>query len=89
MKNKNFTIGGAVIRGWECPKCNETALDPDDSQRLLLLNKLKKGLPIKVGALGTALIMRIPKEIQDFYKITKGENVTIKAESSKKMEIVM
>lgn len=85
MGKKEFVVEGAKVRGWECPKCREAALHPDDAQRMLLLNKLKRGLPVKIGELGKSLVVRIPKEMAQLYKLSKGEHLTIKAESDKRI----
>jgi len=87
MSRKKFTIEGVEVRGWECKHCNETALHSEDAQKVLVLNKLKKGIPVKVGELGESLIIRFPKELAEYYKIEKGENLILKAESEKKIEI--
>lgn len=87
MKKKIFTFEGIKVRGWECNECSESILHPDDAQKVFVLNKLKRGITIKVGELGNSLIMRIPKEIAEFYKISKGEALKLKAENQKKIEI--
>jgi len=87
MNKKKFIIEGITVRGWECDKCKETVLHPIDSQEMFMFNKLKKGLPVKIGILGQSLIVRIPKEIAEFYKIKKGESITLKAEDFKKIEL--
>lgn len=87
MKQKQFSIEGANVRGWECTKCHETALHPEDAQRTLLLNKLKRGLAVKIGRLGKSLVVRIPKEMAQLYKLSKGENVMVKAGTEKSIEL--
>ena len=87
MKRKEMTIEGEKVRGWECAKCDETVLHPQDAQRMLLLSKLKRGLSVKIGELGKSLIVRIPKEVASLYNLSKGEQVTIKAESDSKIEL--
>ncbi|MEK6964150.1 MAG: hypothetical protein AABX70_07005 [Nanoarchaeota archaeon] len=86
MKKKLFTLAGIKVRGWECPKCSESILHPEDAQYALVLNKLKRGIPVKIGELGNSLFFRIPKEIVDFYKIKKGGKLVLKG-GKKKMEI--
>ena len=86
MKRRVFTFGGFKVRGWHCEKCGESILHPEDTQYVLVLNKLKRGIPVKIGELGNSLILRIPKEIADFYKIRKGVNLVIKGKE-KRMEI--
>ena len=78
---------GMKVRVWECKKDNEIILHPEDAQKMLIFNKLRNGIPVKVGSLGEALIMRFPKEVAEFYKITKGEEIRLKAGTSKKLEI--
>jgi len=87
MKKKNLIIEGVSVRGWECMKCKDTVLHPEDAQRMLLLSKLKKGLPVKIGELGESLIVRIPKEMAELYRLSKGEKVVMKAEDEKKIEL--
>ncbi|MBI4018548.1 MAG: hypothetical protein HY368_02975 [Candidatus Aenigmarchaeota archaeon] len=87
MKRKKMTIEGMEIRSWECRKCKEIVLHPEDAQKMLVFSKLKKGIPVKVGTLGEALIMRFPKEVAQLYRITKGEEIKLRAESPKKLEL--
>jgi len=87
MKKKRFKMEGFIIRGWECPKCKEGVLHTEDAQRMLVFNKLKKGLPIKVGELGHSLIMRFPKEVAQLFNLTKGEDIVLRANDQKKLEL--
>ena len=87
MEKKIFTIEGIKIRGWECSKCKETVLHPEDSQKMFIFNKLKKGLSVKVGELGKSLIVRIPREVAEFYNISKGREIKLKADTFNKMEL--
>ena len=87
MKKKNLVVEGVNVRGWECTKCKDTVLHPQDAQRMLLLSKLKKGLSVKIGELGNSLVVRIPKEIAEHYKLFKGEQITVKAESDTRIEL--
>ena len=87
MKSKDITMEGIRVRALECKKDKEIILHPEDAQKMLVFNKLRNGIPIKVGSLGEALIMRFPKEVAEFYKITKGEEIKLKAGTSKKLEI--
>ena len=87
MKKKELIVEGLKIRGWQCSKCNETTLHPEDAQKMFMFNKLKKGLQIKIGELGQTLIMRFPKEATEFYKISKGKNIILKAETLDKLEL--
>lgn len=87
MKKNVFTIEGVRVRGWECLACKEAVLHPEDAQKMFVFNKLKKGLSIKIGELGKNLIMRIPKEVAEFYKISKGGEIRLKADSFNKIEL--
>ncbi|MCK4589599.1 MAG: AbrB/MazE/SpoVT family DNA-binding domain-containing protein [Nanoarchaeota archaeon] len=88
MEKKKIIIEGIEIRGWECSKCKETVLHSEDAQKMLFLNKLKRGIKVKIGELGQSLIIRFPKEVVDFYKIKKGEDLTLRAEDMKRIELV-
>ncbi len=87
MKKKIFMIEGVEVRGWECSRCKETVLHSEDAQKMFVFNKLKKGLSVKVGGLGKSLIVRIPKEVAEFYNISKGGEIKLKAGSFNKMEL--
>lgn len=41
MKKKELIVEGIKVRGWECSKCNETILHPEDVQKMFIFNKLK------------------------------------------------
>src|SRR3989338_11496766 len=81
MKKKNLIIEGVSVRGWECLKCKDTVLHPEDAQRMLLVSKLRRGLSVKVGELGKSLVVRIPKDVAKLYNLSKGGQITMKAES--------
>jgi len=87
MKKDIMTIEGMKVRTWKCGKCRETVLHPEDAQKMLVFNKIKKGISVKVGMLGESLVIRFPKEVANFYNITKGGEVVIKADSKKKLEL--
>ncbi len=86
MKKDTMTIEGMKIRAWKCSKCDEIVLHPEDAQKMLVFNKIKKGISVKVGVLGESLIIRFPKEVAEFYKIEKGGEVVIKA-AKKNLEL--
>ena len=87
MVRAKVTIEGMPVRAWECGKCKETVLHPDDAQKMLVFNKLKQGIPVKVGKLGEALMVRIPKEFAQFYSIEKGAGLVLKGEDKSKFEV--
>ena len=87
MKKEFISMEGMKVRAWKCIKCDEIVLHPGDAQKMLVFNKIKHGIPVKIGALGESLIMRFPKEVAEFYKISKGEEVVIRAEDTKKLKL--
>lgn len=87
MRKEIIQIEGMEVRTWKCVKCGETDLHPDDAQKMLVFNKIKHGIPVKIGTLGESLIMRFPKEVAEFYKISKGGEVVIKADNTKKLKL--
>ncbi len=87
MKKRNLVVESINVRGWECIKCKDTVLHPKDAQKMLLLSKLKRGLSVKVGELGKSLIVRIPKEVVNLYNLSKGEQITMRAEGNNRIEL--
>ncbi|MFH1506630.1 MAG: AbrB/MazE/SpoVT family DNA-binding domain-containing protein [archaeon] len=75
MKFNEYTIDG-----WRC-KCGETYYEPDQAQRILLLNKLKKeAIKAKLGKVRSNLILRLPKDIENALDLHKGEEVLLTIE---------
>jgi len=87
MKKKLVTMEGMAVRSWECLKCSEVVLHPEDAQKMLTLNKMRKGVSVKIGELGSSLVVRIPKELVSIYNLSKGEEIKIKVFNDKKMEL--
>ena len=85
MRKKYLIVDGTKLRGWECKKCDETVLHPEDAQKMLVLSKLKRGLPVKIGELGNSLIVRIPVEMVELYELRKGGEILMKAESDRRI----
>lgn len=81
-KKRVFNIIGFKVRGWKCPKCKEEYYEGDDINKVLVYNKLKKGIPVKVGVLGSSLVMRIPKEVSETFNIKKGKEVVLKVKDN-------
>jgi len=71
------------VDGARCGKCGEVLLDPEQSQRLLQLNKLYTGVEAKVGALGKSLVVRIPSDVKQFLKIAKGDRLVFTTDGRK------
>jgi hypothetical protein len=89
MQKTKVTVQGMQIRAWECAKCSETVLHPEDAQKIFVLNKLRKGIPVKVGRLGTSLMVRFPKEFTEYYNIEKGRDLILRAEDESRFEITV
>ncbi len=87
MDKAKVMIQGMPVRAWECRKCRETVLHPEDAQRTLVFSKLKKGVPVRVGKLGEALMVRLPKEFAQFYGIAKGGDLIFRAEDNHRFEV--
>jgi hypothetical protein len=86
-KKTKLRFQGTDIDGWKC-SCGEEYFDPEQAQRILLLNKiLSKEYKIKLGQIRSNLIIRIPAELAEALDLHKGENILIKAEGSNKILI--
>jgi CxxC motif-containing protein len=86
-KEVKLRFQGTKIDGWKC-SCGEEYFDPEQAQRILLLNKiLTKEYKIKLGQIRSNLIIRIPTELAQALGLQKGEDVLIKAEGMKKLHI--
>lgn len=78
MRKKAFKMMGFDVRGWECGRCKENIYIGDDLNKVLVYNKLKNGIPVKIGTLGSSLVMRIPKEVSEVLGIQKGKEIILK-----------
>lgn len=65
------------IPGWRC-SCGEVYYDPEQAQKILLLNKLQKEtLKAKLGKIRSNLVLRVPKQVENALNLKKGEMVRI------------
>lgn len=79
-KEAKLRFQGYDVKGWKC-SCGEIYYEPEDAQRILLMNKiLKKQYEVKIGQIRSNLIIRIPTELSKAMGLHKGEKVKIKAE---------
>ena len=77
---KGIQFNEYKIDGWKCT-CGEIHYDPEQAQKVLLLNKLKKEvIRAKLGKIRSNLILRLPKDIETALDLEKGEDVLIKIE---------
>ena len=68
------------IDGWKC-SCGEIYYDPEQAQKILVLNKLKNQvIKAKLGKIRSNLILRLPKDVEFALNLQKGEDVIIKVE---------
>ncbi len=75
MKFNNYSIDG-----WKCP-CGETYYEPEQANKILLLNKIKKeAFKAKLGKVRSNLILRLPKEMEQALGLQKGKEVVITIE---------
>lgn len=79
---KGIKFNDYSIDGWKC-LCGEIYYEPEQAQKVLLLNKLKKEvLRAKLGKIRSNLILRLPKDLEHAFSLEKGENVLIKVEDN-------
>lgn len=79
---KGLKFNDYKVDGWKC-SCGETYFNPEQAQKILLLNKLKKEvLRAKLGKIRSNLILRLPKDIEAALDLHKGEEVILKIEKN-------
>jgi len=77
---KGVKFNSYKIDGWKC-SCGEIYYNPEQAQKILLLNKLKKeAIRAKLGKIRSNLILRLPKDIEKALDLRKGKDVLIKIE---------
>jgi hypothetical protein len=77
---KRMDFNGYEIDGWKC-SCGEIYYDPEQAQKILLINKLRKeSIKAKLGKVRSNLILRLPKDLEYALNLEKGEDVMIKIE---------
>jgi len=70
-----------IYKYWKCMKCGDAVLDMDQLHEAAeQYRKLIKAKHVKVSKWGTALAVRIPKEIVISQKIKPGETIMIQEE---------
>jgi AbrB family looped-hinge helix DNA binding protein len=87
-KPAKLRFQGQQVDGWKC-KCVESYFDPEQAQRILLLNRIQKeAFRVKVGKVRSNLIVRIPKKIADALQLKDGDEVTLKVEGDQEITII-
>jgi len=68
------------VDGWKCA-CGKRYYDPDQAQKILVLNKLKgEVIKAKLGKIRSNLILRLPRDLEYALGLEKGEDVVIRVE---------
>lgn len=77
---KGMKFNEYKIEGWKC-SCGEIYYNPEQAQKILLLNRLKKeAIRAKLGKIRSNLILRLPKDIEYALGLEKGKDVLIRVE---------
>ncbi len=77
---KQMEFNSYKIDGWKCP-CGEIYYNPEQAQRILILNKLKRHAPkVKLGKIRSNLIIRVPTDLEYALNLEKGEDVRLEIE---------
>ncbi len=68
MKYRNgMKFNNYLLDGWIC-SCGEVYYNPEQAQRILLLNKLKKkGFKLKLNVVKSNQIIRLPKQVSELW----------------------
>lgn len=75
-----------LIDGWVCLACGETYYNPEQAEKILLLNKIRRTMyHIKLNKVKSNLILRIPKEVGDALNLCEGEQVQLGLKEGKKI----
>lgn len=75
MRAGSITLQGIRVKSWRCPKDGEELIEPQGAERALVLNKLRRGIEVKVGELNGAPYVRFTKEFEGF--VHKGDTASI------------
>ena len=91
VEHKEFGILLGNFKADVCKKCGETYFDEETAGNIQQKSK-KLGLfglarKVKVAEIGNSIAIRIPKEIAEFLKLKKGEEVLIFPENKHKLHI--
>lgn len=84
-----LSFQGVEIDGWRC-KCGEEYFNPEQAERILLLNKLKdESFEVAIGKSRSNLIIRIPAKVQAALGLEPGKTVKLKVEDAKKLGLIV
>lgn len=78
---ENLKFNQYRLSGWKCASCGEIYFNPEEAEKILLLNKLKKQvIRAKLGRIRSNLILRLPKDIEEVLNLKKGKEVSMRVE---------
>jgi hypothetical protein len=78
MEPRELSFNSQKIDGWKCA-CGEAYFEPEQAQRILLRNKLKKeAIRAKLGRIRSNLILRLPKDVETALSLRQGKDVIIR-----------
>lgn len=91
VEHKEFGLSLGKFKAKVCSKCNETYFDSETADKIQLKSK-ELGLfglakKTKVAMVGNSLAVRIPKEIAEFMKLKKEEEVRISPRNTREIII--
>ncbi len=88
-KKAKLRFQGHEISGWKC-ECGEEYFNPEEAERILLLNKLKReSFTVTLGKNRNNLIIRIPVKIQRALGLKPGEKIRLEVENSKSLRLLL
>ncbi|MBU1204190.1 MAG: hypothetical protein KKG60_03945 [Nanoarchaeota archaeon] len=85
---KGIRFNNYKIDGWKCGSCGEAYLNPEQAERILTLNKMKKQrFRLKLNQVRSNLILRIPKQVSTALGLKNGESVEFGLKTDNEMFI--
>ena len=87
---KVYRIEGLQIRGFECPKCGEGYLEPEDAQRLSDYRRLKDMVMTgKVSRTGNSYALRLPMALVRGMRLDLGKPITIRVKGEDEIVLTL
>ncbi len=82
---EHLTFNGHDVDGWKC-SCGEVYYNPEEAERILLLNKLQKmKYHLKLSKVKSNLILRLPKEVGEVLHLESGDEVELGLKNAKEI----
>ncbi|MBS3128524.1 hypothetical protein J4410_05235 [Candidatus Woesearchaeota archaeon] len=85
MRKMTTSLKGISVRGWECEKCHEEMIHPEDAQKVLEIEKARKKnlLTVKLRKVGKSNVITVPKIIMETEHLKEGQKFEWKKEGKK------